>query len=571
MKIINNSQLFTIKFDQPVPLHSTIEQFKELDIVEYAHEPITIIYHDEPNDPLFRDDNHNVQWYFEAIQAVDAWGITHGSSNVVIGIIDNGFNPDHPDLTAKVLSHDGTNGNWHGTKVASVAGAVTNNGIGISSLGWNSILRFYSCGYGIGLDTNITLLVDKIYVATRYCDIINMSWGTAKVATIEDLADGCEKYSGYLMPYSYLEVQNEINNATQQGVILISSAGNESPNPYIKPYGCDPYTIPYPDYPSQYPGVISVSGTKINESFNEVFNTDWNYGDFVDVSAPGVNIIVASGDDEYITRSGTSYSAPMVAALASLIIALDPYENAENIIKSTADKIDSYPYVNGWNNRLGYGRINAYKALKACFPAKPINLRLTGTVGSHPVLLWSANTEPDLNGYRIYRQVVGIEPEYCIATVSKNYTTYTDQGIQIDGHFDPLVKYRIAAYDLANNESEKSDYVSTYSGGINKPIAEQSAKPLPTASAVHPAFPNPFNLNLTIKYEIPGESLIKIQVYNLQGKLIWESNKELLSAGYYEFCWRQSYLPANILSSGVYTFVFHINQQSFIQKAVYVK
>jgi len=303
----------------------------------------------------------------------------------------------------------------------------------------------------------------------------------------------------------------------------------------------------------------------------ETFKTGWNYGDFVDISAPGVDIVVANNDSGYLISLGTSYSAPMVAALASLIIALDPYENAENIIKSTADKIDSYPYVNGWNNRLGYGRINAYKALKACFPAKPINLRLTGTVGSHPVLLWSANTEPDLNGYRIYRQVVGIEPEYCIATVSKNYTTYTDQGIQIDGHFDPLVKYRIAAYDLANNESEKSDYVSTYAGGINKPIAEQSVKPLPTAFAVHPAYPNPFNSSVTIKYELPKESLVQIQVFDLCGRLVWETKKEILQAGYYELIWNNKSGMKTLASSGIYTFVFLINNQSFIQKAVYIK
>jgi len=572
IKIINNSQLFTITFKRPVPLQSTIDRLTALDIVEYAHEPITIIYHDEPNDPYFHDDNNEVQWYFEAIQAVDAWGITHGSGNVVIGIIDNGFNPYHPDLIDKVISHDGVNGQYHGTRVASVAGGKTNNGIGVSSVGWGTSLRLYSVGGDIGLSQSIPTIVQQISIAAKYCDIVNMSWSTAKVATIEDLADGCEKYSGYLLPFNYPEVLDEINNAIQQGAIIVAAAGNESPNPYIEPFGCDPFTIPYPSYPAQYPGVIAVSGTMINEN-SEVFNTEWNYGSFIDISAPGVNIAVAQtkdGADEYKYRSGTSYSSPMVCALISLIIAIDPNEDVENIIKSTADKIDSYPYTNGWNSRLGYGRINAYKALKACFPATPQNFTLTGSVGNHPTLHWSANSEADLDGYKIYRKI-DTGPEYCIIDLEENITSYTDPGIQIGTRFDPLVKYRMSAYDWADNESEKTSYVSTYAGGLNKPRAEQSEPQLPSQFVVNPAYPNPFNSSVVIDYELPKESLVRIQVYGLLGNLIWKSNKEFILAGYYQFYWGGQNSPKVLISSGIYSFVFLINEQSLIKKAVYIK
>jgi len=568
VKIKNNSQLFTITFKTPVPLQSTIDRLKELDIVEYAHEPITIMYFDEPNDPYFHDESNEVQWYFEAIRAIDAWGITHGSSSVVIGIVDDGFNPDHPDLNAKIISDDGNNGKIHGTQVASVAGGVTHNNTGIASLGWSTKLKLFSIGDSTGFPRSISTIAQQIYVASRYCDLVNMSWGTLKTATIEDCPDGCENCIGMWFSYDYPEVREEIENAVSSGVILTAGAGNQSF--YNDGIECNPMKIPFVCYPAAYPGVIAVTGTELYLS-SEIFNTDWNYGNFVDVAAPGKNITVPiDNNGNYSYRQGTSFSSPMVCALASLIIALDPYENVENIIKSTADKIDSYPCVDGWNNRLGYGWINAYNALKACFPAKPQDLTLTGSVGSHPTLHWSGNSEADLDGYKIYRKI-GTETEYCIVDLAENITSYTDPGIQIGTRFDPLVKYRMSAYDLADNESEKTNYVTTYAGGLNKPRAEQSVVQLPTKFVVNPAHPNPFNSSVVIDYELPKESLVRIKVNDLVGKLIWESKKEILPPGYYHFYWDSRYSPKSLIPSGIYSFVFLINEQSFVKKAVYIK
>ena len=383
VNIIDNSQVFIIKFDSPVPVQETLHLFRSLNIVEYAEEPAVIVFYDEPNDDYYRDEQNDIQWYFNAIQADDAWDITHGSNDIVIGIIDNGFYGNHSDIVNKVIYSDITTAN-HGTEVASVAAASTNNSIGVASLGWNTKLRLYD-----GFDSTVgdeSTTASKITVATHYCDIISMSFGIFRYVTMADLYEiayycPCkDKWVGSLITTNNSAISSAISNAISQGVICIAAAGNGTKNtgrPY--PELCDLNAVPYTVYPAAYADVIAVSGTTLDGS-TEIFNTDWNYGSFVDISAPGTDIVVATSSSSYDIKNGTSYSTPMVAALVSLIIAFDPNEDAEDIIKSTADKIDSWAYNNGWNSRLGYGRINAYDVLIACFPQKPTGLSLSGSV-----------------------------------------------------------------------------------------------------------------------------------------------------------------------------------------------
>ncbi len=89
----------------------------------------------------------------------------------------------------------------------------------------------------------------------------------------------------------------------------------------------------------------------------------------MDVAAPGAEISTTQGYDQFSINTiwGTSFSAPQVSALAASILSLNgsltPVQ-VYGIITSTADKVGQVTYTNGWNRYLGYGRINAYKALK---------------------------------------------------------------------------------------------------------------------------------------------------------------------------------------------------------------
>ncbi|MGI0015788.1 MAG: S8 family serine peptidase, partial [Nitrososphaera sp.] len=288
VRIHDLSQLFTFRFAKPVPLDSTIDEFLKLPEVEFAHEPVSIVYFDSPNDPKYQDGS---QWNLAAVKAVAAWDITHGSSTIKIGIVDDGVKQTHEDLQSKIDGGDGVNGDIdhiHGTLVAGVAAAVTNNSKGVASLGWD--LRLYTYGNGgndIGDESftaqNITAAVDD------GVDIINMSFGTLRYATAEDLEPNCSGWVGKLrLPEDYPSIATAVNNAVAQGVVCVASAGNASPNEGFQTL-CDPISVPFPNYPAQYSGVIAVSGTWLVNSI-EQFRDGWNYGSFVDVSAPAENI-----------------------------------------------------------------------------------------------------------------------------------------------------------------------------------------------------------------------------------------------------------------------------------------
>ncbi len=219
-----------------------------------------------------------------------------------------------------------------------------------------------------------------------------MNWGTFRLATIGDYLElpGCDypewwAIRPHVIPESYPEVEDAIEDAIAMGVICIAAGGNGK----IHKTGpdeedCNPMSFPFESYPAQYNDVIAVSGTMLDGG-QEIFNEDWNYGDFIDISAPGVDILVTHTDGGYTSKDGTSFSAPLVSALAGLI--LSEYSGSvmdiTDIITSSADKIDdiNHPYnANGWNEYLGYGRINAYEAL---------NLLKSGTINANEV--WTDN------------------------------------------------------------------------------------------------------------------------------------------------------------------------------------
>jgi hypothetical protein len=376
VQIHDLSQLFTLRFSQPVPLDSTIQAFRRLPEIEYAHEPISIVYFDEPNDSMYSS-----QWNLQAINAVKAWDITHGSSATKIGIVDNGVEQTHNDLQGKIDGGDGVQDD-HGTRVAGVAAAATNNTTGVASLGWD--LRLFTYGNGHN-DPSVpgyaTFLAQNISEAAEHAHIVNMSFGTVRLGvSADELPASCinppppgilEKLQ---IPQSYQEIQTAVNNAITQGVICIASAGNDSKNKaFLGEYpNCDPWQVPFINYPAYYPNVIAVSATQL-VSGNEQFMDEWNYGSFVDVSAPGVDIWTTYLNNSYINTQGTSFSAPLVSALAGLIKSVNPglsIQQVTNVLNSTAEKLDpsncdgSPEYnQNGWNPCLGYGRINAYQAL----------------------------------------------------------------------------------------------------------------------------------------------------------------------------------------------------------------
>jgi len=338
VKIHERSQLFSVRFPQLVPIDSVIYELEQLAAVEYAHQPVQVmVLSDPPDDPYY---NSSDQWNLFKIDAEKAWDITHGNSNVVVGLVDpGGFNPSHLDLRNKFVPDRGDTvgsglASTHGTEVAGVIGAETDNGNGIASLGWNIKMIPYAWAEG---DTSE--LVAHIDSARNYpVDVINCSFLLIKDSQPADADD-------------YPSVRNEILDAIDEGIVVVAGTGNEPETQWPDPF------VPYP---ANYTGVIGVAATDINDAHLAGYNYQQIDEDFIDVAAPGDDIKTTYDlPNNYTTKDGTPLAAPHVSALAGLILSLNsnftPSE-VEHIVEETAKDLGNWSY-------FGHGRINAYQAL----------------------------------------------------------------------------------------------------------------------------------------------------------------------------------------------------------------
>ncbi len=243
----------------------------------------------------------------------------------------------HEDLEDNVHTYlPGLKG--HGASVAGHASAVTDNDTGKSSIGFNCKLWLQH--------RNIYGLEEALQMSIAGARIINLSFG-GSTSNESDIA--------------------RVEEIHSRGTIIIASAMNN----YINDPE-DPQNIPM--YPASYPHVISVTGVDENYChFNSTPGTpngeSLNHCETVDLCAPGYNVLTLIGNDSYQAwgKTGTSFSAPIVAGLCGLILSANPClspDEVENILKTTATNI--YPYCNNMDayGELGAGLINAEAALE---------------------------------------------------------------------------------------------------------------------------------------------------------------------------------------------------------------
>lgn len=289
----------------------------------------------EPNDRTF-----SRQWALQSIQAPWAWEITRGNTGVIVGVLDSGVDLTHPDLAAHVLpigcnlvadSQCGTDGrgtppqdeDGHGTSVAGIVAAVSDNREGIAGIAWNaSILPVKITSDGKGLESNF--IAGLIWAVDHGARVLNFSFsedcGAPETPALRDA-----------LAYAW-----------NHGAIMIASAGNEG--------GCAAGLFPGADT-----RVLAVAATDANDKPTPTSN----FGPWVRVAAPGDKILSTWAHGQYAVGSGTSLAAPQVAGLAALLMSLPGATNqaALNWILSTCDVPD------GWNPAFGCGRVNAYRAV----------------------------------------------------------------------------------------------------------------------------------------------------------------------------------------------------------------
>jgi len=346
-----------------------------------------------PNDPRFGELWHleNTGQFVQGsglgaigadVSAREAWDITIGSRNVVIAVIDSGVDIDHPDLAANIWRNPGEiagngiddDGNGftddvvgfdfgtlsstmsdqvgHGTAVASVIGAVGNDGFGITGINWNvSIMALKIANANGGLSTGAIIGAHDYATMMRTDFGINLvasnnSYGLIAGDFYEDEQDGFEGERAAIVRF------------VNSGATFVASAGNDALD--------NDENIS--SFPASYriPGVISVAATDNNDGLAGFSS----YGaETVDVAAPGVDILMAAPGGGYVIQSGTSFSGPLVAGIVGLIKSVKPNASAVEIREALINSSDPLPALQG-RVRSG-GRVNAEAALRTIITDGP--------------------------------------------------------------------------------------------------------------------------------------------------------------------------------------------------------
>ena len=325
-----------------------------------------------PNDPYF-----SLQWGMTKVQGPEAWDISHGSSAAQIAILDTGIDKDHEDLAAKTVarvnftttaSDDDLYG--HGTHVAGIAAALTNNSIGVAGLGYEAslmsvkVLNDSGSGYYSWVANGIN------WAANNGAKVINLSLGGSSGSTT---------------------LKNAVDYAWSKGVVLACAAGNSGNTS--------------PTYPAYYSNCLATAATDSNDQ-----KASWSsYGSWVDVAAPGVNIYSTFPNHPYTINkslnydygSGTSMATPHVAGLAGLLFGYNlglSNTQVRSAIETYADDIA------GTGSYWSQGRINAYRSLSSLSvtPTPTLTPTPTPTVAPTPtptttpgpsVLCWSGSSQ----------------------------------------------------------------------------------------------------------------------------------------------------------------------------------
>ncbi|MCX6612388.1 MAG: S8 family serine peptidase [Acidobacteria bacterium] len=279
-----------------------------------------------PNDP-----SYSSQWHLPKIEAPSAWLTSKGSSAIQIAILDTGVDPGHSDLYTKLVSgwnffdnnSDSRDVYGHGTKVAGTAAALSNNGIGGAGVSWNSLIMPIRVTDASGYATYSDLAAGLIWAADRGARVANMSFDVTGSSTVSSAAQ-------------YFQ---------SKGGVVVSSAGNSGTASTLAP---SPY-------------IITVSATDPNDAIYSWSTT----GNRVTLSAPGCVFTTFNGNT-YGSACGTSFSSPVVAGVAALLLATNPNLTPAQVVailQSSSDDLGSI----GLDPIFGYGRVNANKALAMAF------------------------------------------------------------------------------------------------------------------------------------------------------------------------------------------------------------
>lgn len=319
-----------------VPTDATVEDIKQMygDKADFV-EPNFIIRSQAitPNDQLYAD----YQWNMRKIGMPVAWGVSQGSSNIVIGIIDTGILSTHPDLApnwsgyfknATGVQQTPFDDNGHGTEVAGVVAARGNNGGGVAGVNWNTKIAACKALDAAGSGTTSSAIACVDYFNSLRAQGVNIvavneSWGSGGISQ---------------------SLQTAI--AANVNILHVAAAGNIASNNDVSP-----------TYPASFklPNIISVAATSTTDTLSAYSS----YGRrTTSMAAPGDGIATTSLGNGYVLAQGTSLAVPHVTGAIGLVAASKPTLTApaiRNLVMSSGDTLPALATTTVSGKRLNVG------------------------------------------------------------------------------------------------------------------------------------------------------------------------------------------------------------------------
>jgi len=467
-KIISQD-LHHIKFNGRENAVEMAKKYSDMDYVEYA-EP-NYIYHTfaQPNDP-----NYSSQWHLPNVQSEEIWNLTTGGEEVVIAIIDTGVEWDHPDLEDSIWNNtdedcddstdkdlndyfgdcrgydfvdisnevdcsslvedcndtdnDPSDGHGHGTHCAGISGASTNNSNGIAGMCWNCKIMPLRAGHndttGNGSLSTTAIISSINYAIDNNATIISMSFGGGASASIK----------------------TAIDDAENAGIILVAAAGND--NSAIL------------TYPAAYDNVIAVGAT----SDGDIRSSFSSYGTWVNIAAPGYNILSTYIDDSYVYMSGTSMSAPLVAGAIGLIKSLFPSASQTEIIDAFNETGTHVDFITS-----NISRINVYSALLS-FDTDVPNVTLVSPADEHVSVSVNQSFACNVSDWQLANLTFEIwnSSGVLINSSSVNVSGVENSSVfNLTGMSEGTYDWNCLGVDLLGNEAYSVNNFSLTIGGIS--------------------------------------------------------------------------------------------------------
>ncbi|UII24061.1 Ig-like domain-containing protein [Fulvivirga ligni] len=438
-----------------------------------------------PNDPQV-----GLQWHYNNtgqtggtpgadISLFQAWGLETGSTDVIVAVTDGGIDVDHQDLEGNMwVNQDEIPGNGidddnngyiddingygfgdntgeiagdlHGTHVGGTVAAETNNAIGVAGVaggsGSDDGVRLMSCAAFGAVGTG-GFAETYIYGADNGAVISQNSWGYTQAGNVEpSVLDAID----YFIAEAGYDENGDPYGPMQGGVVIFAAGNNGQTGEW---------------YPGFYPATIAVAGTDHND--NRYVSS--NYGPWVDLAAPAVNVYSTFPNNQYGSLTGTSMACPHVSGVAALIVSryagsITPEQVRDRLVQTT-DEV-------GLPEGFGSGRLNAFNALQEndnMAPEVIDDLAVVDVYQNSIMLTWTAPSDPGNGSASVYDLRYSTEPiteanftdATVVADVPKPKAAGSTESIEVEAlNASTTYYFAIRSYDFFGNISDISNVAS---------------------------------------------------------------------------------------------------------------